>query len=70
MHVVGKLVKQLGPGQQIFRNISAADALRELRTLLARCGVQDADKFNTRDIRRGHAQDLADAGSLSTPFHI
>jgi hypothetical protein len=37
--------------------------LAALRAMLEKCGIAQAQSFNTRDLRRGHAQDLLKNGN-------
>ncbi|CAK0890184.1 unnamed protein product, partial [Prorocentrum cordatum] len=58
VHTLGPWVARCGLGRGLFGGISAAAALRTLREMLAALGVQGADLFRSRDLRRGHAEDL------------
>ena len=63
VHALGPLVQACSPGQRLFEGISAADALRVLRILLAELGTQSPDLYRTHDLRRGHALDLQLSGA-------
>ena len=61
MHAVKRLLDQ-GEDGPLFEGISAPDALKVLRLVLAELSVKDAVQYRTHDFRRGHAQDLVESG--------
>ena len=63
VHVVGYLVDKKSVGEKLFPRITAANALKQLRAMLADLQVQDAGMHRTHDIRRGHAKDLQQSGT-------
>jgi len=63
VHALGKYFQETTPGSSPFGNISASRARTGLRMQLQALGVKDALKYRTHDFRRGHAKDLAKAGS-------
>ena len=63
VHVVGTVIKKLGPGKQMFKGVTANAALSKLRIMLCELGVAKAVEYGTHDLRRGHAMDLQAAGS-------
>ena len=62
LHRLGPLVENTPHGQPLFPGISAASALGVLREILFALGTEKAHEYRTHDFRRGHAQDLVDAG--------
>ena len=67
LHRLGPLVESLPRGHAVFRGITAAKALSMLRTMLEALGVEKWYEYRTHDLRRGHAQDLVDAGWNAAP---
>ena len=63
VHVVGTVIKKLGPGKPMFRGVTANAALSKLRIMLSEIGVAEAVEYGTHDLRRGHAMDLQAAGN-------
>ena len=63
VHVLGPLVDNITEGEPLFGQITAALALKALRTLLVALKVQDAGAYRTHDLRRGHALDLQLSGA-------
>ena len=63
VHVLGPLVDNITEGEPLFGQITAALALKALRTLLVALEVQDAGAYRTHDLRRGHALDLQLSGA-------
>ena len=64
MHVVGRYVREVAPGELLFQGITAREALSKLRFMLAAIGVENSDKYRSHDIRRGHALDLQCSGTI------
>ena len=64
VHVLGPFFKKEGIGARPFENITADAARTTLRTILRHMGVPEAEMYNTKDFRRGHALDLQLSGSL------
>ena len=50
-------------GCRPFGGVSPAAAVAELRRVLERLGVPQADTYGTHALRRGHAQDLLEKGA-------
>ena len=46
-----------------FNHLSANAARAELKRRVAALGVKGASQHNLHDLRRGHAQDMAESGS-------
>ena len=44
--------------------MTAGDALKTLRSMLALAGVERAESYRTHDMRRGHAEDLPLSGPV------
>ena len=65
VHGLAKLLDETLEGAVFFENISAAEALRVLREMLAEIGVENAGVYRTHDIRRGHALDLQESGTTA-----
>ena len=63
VHVLGTFFQRCGAGSSPFASFGAAGVLAALRHWLSALGIQDANKYRTHDIRRGHARDLQRAGS-------
>ena len=63
MHVIGKVVSDVGPGTKLFAGINAASALDTLRSMLAELDVKNSRLYRTHDLRRGHALDLQCSGA-------
>ena len=63
VHVLGKWLGELQPGARPFAHISPHDARSGLRLFLAAVGVEDAHLYWSHDLRRGHADDLREAGA-------
>ena len=57
-HVLGPFVRSWPEGTRPFSHITAANALRTLRQLLALLAIADASKYRCHDLRRGHVRDL------------
>ncbi len=51
------------PGTMLFRGITAAAALLQLKVMLGAIGVVNALAYHCRDIRCGHALDLQLSGT-------
>lgn len=62
IHVLGKYMAAQGSGSQPFVHIRSAQALLALRELLLELNVPDALCYGTHGFRRGHAEDLLQAG--------
>ena len=62
VHVIGPLLTGRAIGETLFPGISQRDALCTLRWTLAALGLRNAAAYRTHDLRRGHAQDLAESG--------
>jgi hypothetical protein len=56
IHRLWKFFEPLPVGHQPFAGISANKALSRLRCVLKKLGMKDAEKFNTKSFRRGHAE--------------
>ena len=63
VHVLGEWLGELQPGTRPFAHISPHDARSGLRLFLAAIGVEDAHLYWSHDLRRGHADDLREAGA-------
>ena len=63
VHRLGPWVAGLQPASKPFAAITGAKALSELRRRLGVLGIQNAENYVLHDIRRGHAQDLAEGGA-------
>ena len=59
MHVLGKYFLDCGPASKPFACFDARSALAILRGWLSHLKVNEASKFRTHDLRRGHARDMA-----------
>ena len=64
VHVLGPFFRKEGIGARPFQNITADAARKSLRGILRHMGVPEADCYNTKDFRRGHALDLQLSGNL------
>ena len=62
VHVIGPMLSGRAVGKPSSPGISQHDALRTLRCTLATLGLRNAAAYRTHDLRRGHAQDLAESG--------
>ena len=62
VHVVGASLCDVAVGERLFRGITPISALVLLRRILGLLAVPDAGLYRTHDLRRGHAQDLAESG--------
>ena len=62
VHVLGRFFQKEGTGARPFHLISADVARTTLRAILQHMGVAEADTYNTKDFRRGHALDLQLSG--------
>ena len=63
MHVLGIWLNGLSPRSKPFEATSGKSALNLLRERVKRLGSPCAATYRLHDFRRGHAQDLADAGA-------
>jgi hypothetical protein len=63
VHVLGPIVSGTAEGQRLFGQVTAALALKTLRTLLDVVNVRGAAAYRTHDLRRGHALDLQQSGA-------
>ena len=80
VHVLGPLIARTKPGVALFRGITKAHALANLRTMLAAIGVEKAACYRSHDMRRGHTLDLQcanaplwkilEAGEWSSPAFL
>jgi hypothetical protein len=62
VHVLGAWVQRCTPGVMPFAAHSADWARKDLRCRLLELGVEGASGYWLHDFRRGHAQDMVDAG--------
>ena len=62
LHVLGPWLEDCADGSPLFPSITAAGALRVLRTVLVDLSVPHAAEYRTHDFRRGHAKDLQVSG--------
>ena len=62
VHMIGPMLDGLALGQCVFGECTIASATNTLRSMLAALDVPEAEVYRTHDLRRGHAQDLADSG--------
>ena len=65
VHVLGPLLQATSQGQRLFKGVTASNALRTLREMLEKTGVDDAQSYCTHDFRRGHALDLQVSGKCA-----
>ena len=70
VHTFGKLLQTLPLGTPLFPGITAKAALEAPRAMLARNNIPQAATYTTSDFRRGHAQDLVDAGWPFVALHF
>ena len=70
VHVLGAVLDQRKDGERLFPGVTAAGALKVLRSALEQLGVPRADEYRTHDLRRGHAKDLQVAGTLSKSLQV
>ena len=56
--MLGNFIDQLEDGEQLFKGLTQAKALKLLRHLLGQLEVDNAQLYRLHDIRRGHAKDL------------
>ena len=70
MHVLGPFFMKEGLGTRPFAHITADAARNTLRAILRNMGVPNADAYNTKDFRRGHALDLQLSGPPTLPFFL
>ena len=61
VHVLGPWLGQLQPGSRPFCDVAPVSARRDLKRRLRCVNVKEASKYWLHDLRRGHAQDLADS---------
>jgi len=66
VHVLGPVLEKCRVGQPVFGGCTAASAMEYLRMMLLAVNVDRATEYRTHDLRRGHAEDLAEAGR---PLH-
>jgi hypothetical protein len=62
LHVLGPWLENINAGSPLFMGVTAASALRVLRTVLAEMRIPHAADYRTHDFRRGHAKDLQLSG--------
>ena len=62
LHVLGPWLEDCTDGSPLFPSVTAAGALRVLRTMLADLAFPHAAEYRTHDFRRGHAKDLQVSG--------
>ena len=62
LHVLGPWLEDCTDGSPLFPSVTAAGALRVLRTMLADLSFPHAAEYRTHDFRRGHAKDLQVSG--------
>jgi hypothetical protein len=62
LHVLGPWLEDCKDGSPLFQRVTAASALRVLRTVLAGLSFPHAAEYRTHDFRRGHAKDLQVSG--------
>ena len=63
VHVLGRWFAEHPAGAVPFAGFNVSYARRELRRILGRLKVKDAESFRTHDLRRGHARDLQESGA-------
>ena len=66
VHVQGNWLNSLAPRCMPFQALTGQTALCTLRDRIKRLGSPCAASYRLHDFRRGHAQDLADAGAHLT----
>ena len=64
VHCLGRWIKGRTAGEKLFSGITASKALSALRDMLSSLEVVGAGEYRTHDLRRGHAQDLAESGNI------
>jgi hypothetical protein len=69
VHVVGPYLDQHGEGQPLFAGVTATSTLKVLRQMLGALNVEGACDYRTHDLRRGHAKDLQQSGTLLSCGH-
>ena len=55
--------RSIEPDRPAFPFITASAANASLRAVLKAIGVEDSQNYRSHDLRRGHAQDMAEHGS-------
>ena len=64
-HALGAFLDVIEEGEQAFAGISPTQALAQLRLILKALRIESWEEYRTHDLRRGHAQDLVEAGACS-----
>ena len=64
MHHIAPLIGRCPEGTLLFKGVTPAAALVNLRNILGELHVLDAISYRTHDLRRGHALDLQTSGEV------
>ena len=66
VHHLAPLIGNIPEGTLLFKGVTPAAALANLRQILEGLHVPNAMAYRTHDLRRGHARDLQMSGTVST----
>ena len=70
VHVLGHYLSGLTIGAKPFADAAPLKGLSQLRCLLELMNVPDAKHYDTKSFRRGHTQDLIDAGKPAAEIYL
>ena len=65
VHHLAPLIKNIPEGTLLFKGVTPAAALANLRKILVELNVPNAMAYRTHDLRRGHARDLQINGACT-----
>ena len=63
VHALAPFFQSCDQGERPFAHMTLNVALKGLRTVLGKLNIQDAERYRTHDLRRGHAEDLRVKGA-------
>ena len=61
---MGSFLNEFAEGEPLFADITAGEALRTLRMILTELDIKNGSEYRTHDLRRGHARDLQQSGTM------
>ena len=64
VHHLAPLIRNIPEGTLLFKGVTPAAALANLRKILIELNVPNAMAYRTHDLRRGHARDLQMNGTF------
>ena len=64
VHHLAPLIRNIPEGTLLFKGVTPAAALANLRKILVELNVPNAMAYRTHDLRRGHARDLQMNGTF------